>query len=129
MLPKIPKEISDCLAYAAEAREKADSTAHREFRRRYLDVEQHWMNLVDSLRFVESADRFLDDGARNGVSTKTPSPLKADNSHATPIKCERCGGRAHLADCAPCTVTTGARDIWTFKCETCGEELKRVVEK
>jgi len=129
LLLKISQQLSDCLARAAEARERADAALHPEIRQGYLDVERYWMRLADSLRFVETVDRFLDDASRNRAPIKPLSPLKADNSHITPIACEKCGGKAHLTDCAPCIVTRGAREIWNFKCETCGAELKRVAEK
>jgi hypothetical protein len=45
-------------------------------------------------------------GLSAGVSTKRivviqSPPSEADNSHITPIICEKCGGRAHLSDCGP----------------------------
>ncbi len=64
-----------------------------------------------------------------GSRSNAPSILKADNSHVTPIICEICRGHAHLTDCTPCTINVDVREIWTFRCETCGEDLKRVVEK
>ena len=129
MLLKISQEIGECLTRAAEARENAESAKYPEIKEGYLDMERNWMRLADRFRFVESAARFLDDASRSRLSIKAPSILKADNSHVTPIVCEICRGHAHLTDCTPCTISVDVREIWTFRCEGCGEDLKRVVEK
>ena len=114
--PKFMERISQdaanmsrtCYEYAAEARERANSQTP-EIKQSYLSVEQSWMRLAESLRFVESVDRFLVDALRHRVSIKPLSPLKANNSHITPIMCEKCDGTAHLVDCIPCTITNGVR--------------------
>jgi len=80
------------------------------------------------LRSVESASRFVNDNFQNRISIKPLSHLKADNSHVTPITFENCRGKAHLTDRGPCALSVGIREIWTFKCETCSEYAKRIVE-
>src|SRR5262245_28185473 len=59
MLLKLSDKINECLAHAAEARERAkaatDQKAH------FLDMELRWLRLVESYRFVEQASRFLED--------------------------------------------------------------------
>jgi hypothetical protein len=82
-----------------------------------------------SLRLVGSARPFLEGDSQNRILIEPRSHLKADNSHVTPIRCENCRGKAHLADCAPCAISAGIREIWTFKCEACSEYSKRVVER
>ena len=129
MLLKISQQIADCLAKAADARERAQTITDPSIKAMYFDLERRWMKLAESCRFVERADRFLDDAERHRLSVVPPPPLKRDNSHLTPIQCDKCGYKAHLMKCAPCTVTEGVREIWTYMCELCGEELKRVVEK
>jgi|SRR5215475_4674463 len=129
MLLKISEHIRECLARAAEAREQAQAITDTKIKAVYLDLEHRWMLLADSYRFVERADQFLDDAQRHRLPFGPPPRTKADNSHLTPIYCETCRGKAHLMKCAPCRRSQGLREIWTFRCELCGEELKRVVEK
>jgi len=129
MLLKISQQVADCLAKAADARERAQTITDPNIKAMYFDLERRWMMLAESFRFVERADQFLDDAERHRLSVAPPPPLKRDNSHLTPIQCDKCGYKAHLMKCAPCTVTQGVREIWTYMCELCGEELKRVVEK
>src|SRR5262245_28097286 len=125
MLLKISEQISDCLARAAEAREQARAVTDPKIKATYLDIARRWMMLAESYRFVERADQFLDDAQRDRLPFGPPRP-KVDNSHLTPIYCETCGGKAHLMKCAPCRRSQGLREIWTFRCELCGEELKRI---
>ena len=127
MLLKISERIVECLERAAEARERASRATDPAQKSDFLDMELRWMRLVESYRFVEQANRFLDDAARNSFPRHLPVP-KRDLSHATLISCEICDGNARLVACAPCTLSRGLREIWTFKCEVCGEELKRVVD-
>ena len=61
MLLKVSDKISDCLARAAEARERANSATDPGRRADLLDMELRWLRLVESYRFVEQADRFLAD--------------------------------------------------------------------
>ena len=129
MLLKISEQIADCLARAADARERAQAIAEPKIKAMYFDLESRWMALAESYRFVERADQFLDDAQRHRLPVGPPPRLKVDNTHLTPIYCEKCGGKAHLMKLAPCTVTKGLREIWTFRCELCAEELKRIVEK
>jgi hypothetical protein len=129
MLLKISEQIADCLARAADARERAQAIAEPKIKAMYFDLESRWMALAESYRFVERADQFLDDAELHRLPIDLAPRLKSDNSHLTPIQCDACGYKAHLMKCAPCTVTRGVREIWTYRCELCGEELKRVVEK
>jgi len=128
MLLKISEHIRDCLLHASEAREQAQATTDPNIKTAYFDIERRWMLLVESYRFVERADQFLNDAQKHRVHIGTPPP-KSDNSHLTHIYCEKCGGKAHLMDCAPCKFSWGLEEIWTFRCELCGEQMKRVVDK
>src|SRR5262245_9851179 len=129
MLLKISEHIRDCLEHAAEANSCAQAQTDPNIKATFLDIERRWMLLVESYQFVEQADRFLDDARRHNVQIGPPPRPNSDNSHLTLIFCEKCGGKAHLMDCAPCTRSQGLREIWTFRCELCGGELKRVVDK
>src|SRR5262245_16219305 len=129
MLLKISEQITECLTRAGQARERARAASDPEIEATYFDVERRWMMLADSFKFVEQADRFLNDAQINRAEAAQPARPKADNSHLTPICCETCGGNAPRMSCAPCTLSPGVREIWFFRCELFGEELKRIVDK
>ena len=129
MLLRMSEQIAECLLRAEEARRRAAAATNPEIQEMYCDIERRLMLLANSFRFVEQADRFLSDAQRNRLETVQPVQPKVDHSHLAVIHCEKCSGNAHLIDCAPCTKTLGEREIWTFKCELCGEEAKRIVEK
>jgi len=61
MLLNISEHINECLMRATEARERAAETADPGRKADYSDMEQRWLRLVESYRFVEQANRFLDD--------------------------------------------------------------------
>jgi hypothetical protein len=65
VLLKISVQIADCLARAADARERAQAIAEPKIKAMYFDLENRWMTLAESYRFVERADRFLDDAPRH----------------------------------------------------------------
>jgi hypothetical protein len=45
------------------------------------------------------------------------------------LLCEKCGGKARLIAFTPATHARDLQDIWTFRCELCAEEIKRLVDK
>ena len=57
-----------------------------------------------------------------------PSPLKPDLPNVTPITCETCSGPANLIESDIERVHAGFSEKWTFKCETCGQIIHRIVE-
>lgn len=61
MLLKLSDKISECLAHAAEARERAKAATGADQKAHFLDMELRWLRLVESYRFVEQASRFLKD--------------------------------------------------------------------
>ena len=61
MLLKLSDQISECLAHAAEARERAKAATGADQKAHFLDMELRWLRLVESYRFVEQASRFLKD--------------------------------------------------------------------
>jgi hypothetical protein len=61
MLLKLSDKISECLAEAAEARERAKAATDPGHKADFLDMELRWLRLVESYRFVEQASRFLED--------------------------------------------------------------------
>src|SRR5262249_31357580 len=124
---KISEQIREALARAAEARDCAYRETNPDRKSDFLDMELRWSRLAESYKFVERANQFLDDVQRQRYPER-PVP-KSDNTHATLIVCEKCGGKAPLIDCAPCTLSRDIREIWTFKCEVCGENLRRIVER
>jgi hypothetical protein len=62
MLLRVSEQIRECLDHAAEAAERARHEADPERKAAFLDMERRWMLLVESLRQVEQAGRFIDDG-------------------------------------------------------------------
>src|SRR5262249_58912495 len=90
MLNKISQQIADCLAKAADARERAQAIDDPKIKAVYLELEGRWMALAESYRFVERADQFLDDAQRHRLPVTPAVRLKTDNSHLTPIQCEKC---------------------------------------
>ena len=64
MLLKLSDKMSECLAHAAEARQRANATTDPARKADFLDMELRWLRLVESYRFVEQASRFLEDGHR-----------------------------------------------------------------
>ena len=61
MLLKLSDKISECLAHAADARELANAAIDLGRKADYLDMERRWIRLVESYRFVEQANLFLQD--------------------------------------------------------------------
>ena len=74
MLLKLSDKISQCLAHAADARERADAATDPSRRADLLDMELSWLRLVESYRFLEQASRFLEDSRL----ARIPSPKIAD---------------------------------------------------
>lgn len=73
VLLKLSDKISECLAYAADARERANAATDPSLRADLLDMELRWLRLVESYRFVEQASRFLEDSHLARIpSTKMP---------------------------------------------------------
>ena len=72
MFLKLSDQISECLGYAVDARERADAAADPSCKANFLDMERRWLQLVESYRFVERAARFLLDGQAAGLR-----PLKS----------------------------------------------------
>ena len=64
MLLKLSDKMSECLAHAAEARQRANAATDPARKADLLDMELCWLRLVESYRFVEQASRFLEDGHR-----------------------------------------------------------------
>jgi GAF domain len=64
MLLKLSNRISECLAIAEDARERANDVTDPSLKAHLLDLEAHWLRVVESYRFVEQASRFLDDSHR-----------------------------------------------------------------
>jgi hypothetical protein len=61
MLLQLSDKISECLAHAADARELANVAIDLGRKADYLDTERRWLRLVESYRFVEQANLFLQD--------------------------------------------------------------------
>jgi hypothetical protein len=80
-----------------------------------------------ALRLFDNANGFPEH--ENTIAITRPSPARHDNSHATLITCDKCGGNAHLVSCEPCHFALGIRDTWIFQCEGCGNNLNRTVER
>ena len=61
MLLQLSDKISECLAHAADARELANTAIDLGRKADHLDMERRWLRLVESYRFVEQANLFLQD--------------------------------------------------------------------
>jgi GAF domain-containing protein len=72
MLLKLSGQISECLALAADARERANAATDPRRKDDFLDMERRWLRLLESYRFVEQAARFVEDG----YAARTPSAQK-----------------------------------------------------
>ena len=70
MLLKVPENIADCLARAAEARERAEKETNRRSQAEWFALEVRWMKLIESFRFVEQLNLFLDDAARHRLNNR-----------------------------------------------------------
>src|SRR5262245_27557421 len=74
MLLKLSDKISECLAHAAEARERAKAATGADQKAHFLDMELRWLRLVESYRFVEQASRFLKDSHLARLPSREPLP-------------------------------------------------------
>jgi hypothetical protein len=72
LLLKISEEITDCLTRAEEARQRALDETNERLQVEWLDIEHRWRHLAESLKFVEQANRFLDDALRS--RSEGPAP-------------------------------------------------------
>jgi GAF domain-containing protein len=59
MLLKLSNKIIECLAHAADARERANAATDPALKANLLDIELRWLSLVESYRFAEQPSRFL----------------------------------------------------------------------
>lgn len=64
MLSKVSEQIADCLKRADEARQRASREANEKFKAEWLEMEKRWLRSAKSLRFVDRANRYLDDTVR-----------------------------------------------------------------
>lgn len=62
-MSRVSEQISDALMKAAEARDRAAKADNESFKCEWLDLERRWLLLVETLKFVEQADRFISDAA------------------------------------------------------------------
>jgi hypothetical protein len=63
MLARVSDQIAEALRRAEEAGRRAAAANNKLLKEDWLDMEQRWFWLVESLRFVEQADRFITDAA------------------------------------------------------------------
>lgn len=68
MLLKVSEKIAECLMRAHEARQRAVCETNKKFQAEWLEMEKRWLRVAESLRFVEQANRLLDDGYREKVN-------------------------------------------------------------
>jgi hypothetical protein len=72
LLLQIAEEIDRSLARAEEARQQALRETSERLTAEWLEIEKRWLHIADSLRFVEQANRFLDDAAAAVSKGQTP---------------------------------------------------------
>jgi hypothetical protein len=87
MLLKLSDKISECLAHATDARERADRAIDPNQKLDFLRLEAHWLRLVESYRFVEQASRFLEDGRL----ARTQSPQTLPQTGVLVVTCPTTG--------------------------------------
>jgi len=119
MLLKLSDKMSECLAHAAEARERANSEIEPSRRADFLNMELHWLRLVESYRFVEQASRFLEDGHR----ARIPSPEKLPETGVLVVTCPITGkdfSTGILTDEGSLALTP--RELAHSHCPHCGVE-------
>jgi hypothetical protein len=98
MLAKLSSEIGDCLARAAEARQRAEETTDAQRRADHLRQERSWSHLASSYQFAESLDRFLYGSAAAGDGWQPVSTAPFDR----PLELAVIDGHADHALVFPC---------------------------
>src|SRR5689334_3557454 len=53
VLEKLSEQVRECLAYAAEAKERAEQTSDPAAQAAFLEMERRWRRLAQSLGFTE----------------------------------------------------------------------------
>jgi GAF domain len=61
MLLMLSDKVNECLARAADVRGQAEATTNPRWKAHLLDMESRWLRLAERFRFIEQADRFLED--------------------------------------------------------------------
>ena len=64
--------------------------------------------------------------AKGGRSMEEHSVLPKDQIFIRPLRCEECGGNAHLIRRSPHFVN--CLEIRTFECQECGHQMERIVK-
>ena len=120
MLLKLSDRISECLARAEDARERANDAADPIIKAHLLDLESHWLRVVESYRFVEQASRFLEDSHH---LVQTQSPQRLPQTGVLVITCPNTGkdfSTGILTDEASLTLTP--QELTRSHCPHCGTE-------
>jgi uncharacterized protein with PIN domain len=129
MLRKLSKEVGDCYAHAEECARKAKEAIFEELRNDYLRLQQSWLTLARSYEFAE---RLLDFSKENNKRRTEFHRNKAmsvarffdeKQKFVEPIRCEHCGGTAHLVRRTPDRVKEGY-EIRIFECLDCESVIK-----
>jgi len=118
MLLKLSDKIRECLAHAADARERANTATDRARKADLLDMEMRWLRLVESYKFVEQASRFLEDGHR----ARMPLP-EMPQTGVLVVKCPTTGkdfSTGILTDEDSLSLTP--RELTRSHCPHCGVE-------
>ena len=119
MLLKLSNDISECLAHAADARERANAGTDPALKANLLDMELRWQRLVESYRFVEQASRFLEDSHL----ARMPSPEKLPQTGVLVVTCPTTGkdfSTGILTDRASLTLTP--QELTRSHCPHCDVE-------
>jgi hypothetical protein len=62
MLVKVAEHIRVCLEHAREARERAAQVDDEALKKDFYDIEDRWLRLAESYKFIEQLEVFLIDG-------------------------------------------------------------------
>ena len=119
MFLKLSDQISECLGYAVDARERADAAADPSRKADFLDMERRWLRLVESYRFVEQAARF----SLDGHAARTPSAEKLSQTGVLVVTCATTGkdfSTGILTDAASLTLTP--KELIRSHCPHCDVE-------
>lgn len=124
MLRKLSKEVRDCYARAEECARKAKQVVNEELQKDYLRTQQSWLTVARSYEFVERLLNFSKENNRRRAEFYGDNTLGASRffdekqTFAEPIRCDRCGGTAHLVRRMPDRTKEGY-EVHIFACRDC----------
>ena len=129
MLRKLSEEIRECYAHAEECARKAKEVTVEELRNDFLRRQQSWLALARSYEFAERLLDFTKENSRRRAEFYGDNTISVarffdeKQKFVEPIRCERCGGTAHLIRRTPDRAKEGY-EIHVFECVDCESVIK-----